>query len=119
MEIETLRKIDNLKPPAAVALNRRKGVIKMSTTEITAKLRNLKELQALIEEANAEAEAIKDELKALMIANKTEEMTVDVYKVKYTTVTSCRFDSAAFKKTHGDLYAQYSKPTVTRRFSVA
>ena len=88
MEIETLRKIDNLKPPAAVALNRRKGVIKMSTTEITAKLRNLKELQALIEEANAEAEAIKDELKALMIANKTEEMTVDVYKVKYTTVTS-------------------------------
>lgn len=91
----------------------------MSTTEITAKLRNLKELQALIEEANAEAEAIKDELKALMIANKTEEMTVDVYKVKYTTVTSCRFDSAAFKKTHGDLYAQYIKPTVTRRFSVA
>ena len=46
-------------------------------------------------------------------------MTVDVYKVKYTTVTGCRFDSAAFKKTHGDLYAQYSKPTVTRRFSVA
>ena len=119
MEIETLRKIDNLKPPAAVALNRRKGVIKMSTTEITAKLRNLKELQALIEEANAEAEAIKDELKALMIANGTEEMTVDVYKVKYTTVTGCRFDSAAFKKTHGDLYAQYIKPTVTRRFSVA
>ena len=55
----------------------------MSTTEITAKLRNLKELQALIEEANAEAEAIKDELKALMIANKTEEMTVDVYKVRF------------------------------------
>ena len=43
----------------------------MSTTEIIAKLRNLKELQALIEEANAEAEAIKDELKALMIANGT------------------------------------------------
>ena len=34
----------------------------MSTTEITAKLRNLKELQALIEEANAEAEANADEI---------------------------------------------------------
>ncbi len=91
----------------------------MSNNELTAKIRELKQLQALIEEANAEAEAIKDELKALMRANNTEEMTVDVYKVRYTTVKSSRFDSAAFKKTHADLYAQYSKPTETRRFSVA
>ena len=36
----------------------------MSTHELTAKVRELKELQQLIEEATAEAEAIKDELKA-------------------------------------------------------
>lgn len=91
----------------------------MSNNELTAKIRELKQLQALVEEANAEAEAIKDELKALMVENNTEEMTVDVYKVRYTTVKSSRFDSTAFKKTHADLYAQYSKQTETRRFSVA
>lgn len=91
----------------------------MSNNELTAKIRELKQLQALVEEANAEAEAIKDELKALMLENNTEEMTVDVYKVRYTTVKSSRFDSTAFKKTHADLYAQYSKQTETRRFSVA
>lgn len=91
----------------------------MSNNELTEKIRELKQLQALVEEANAEAEAIKDELKALMVENNTEEMTVDVYKVRYTTVKSSRFDSAAFKKTHADLYAQYSKQTETRRFSVA
>jgi len=91
----------------------------MNTLEITEKVREFKQLQALIDEASAEAEAIKDELKALMRANNTEEMTVDVYKVRYTTVKGNRFDSAAFKKTHADLYAQYSKPTETRRFSIA
>lgn len=91
----------------------------MSTHEIISKLKNLKELQALIDQANAEAETIKDELKAYMIENGTDEMTVDVYKVRYKTVSSTRFDSAAFKKTHSELYSQYVKPTVTRRFSVA
>ena len=91
----------------------------MSTNEITTKVRDLKELQALIEEAQAEAEAIKDEIKAYMTETGKEEMTVDVFKVRYTTVTSSRFDSAAFKKTHGDLYAQYTRQTETRRFSVA
>ena len=90
----------------------------MTTKEITAKVRELKELQAIINEANAEAEAIKDELKALMRANDTEEMTVDVFKIRYTTVKSSRFNSEAFKKTHAELYAQYSKPTETRYFSV-
>lgn len=60
----------------------------MSNNELTAKIRELKQLQAPVEEANAEAEAIKDELKALMVENNTEEMTVDVYKVRYTTVKS-------------------------------
>ncbi len=91
----------------------------MTTNELTTKIRELKELQALIDEATAEADAIKDELKAHMTSEGKEEMTVDVYKVRYTAVKSTRFDSAAFKKTHADLYAQYSKQTETKRFSVA
>lgn len=86
----------------------------MNTNELTSKIRELKELQALIDEATAEAEAIKDELKAHMTSEGKDEL-----KVRYTAVKSTRFDSAAFKKTHADLYAQYSKQTETKRFSVA
>lgn len=91
----------------------------MSTNELATKIRTLKELQALISEAEAEIEAIKDDVKALMTAEGTDELTVDVYKISYKVVKSSRFDSSAFKKTHGDLYEQYSRETETRRFSVA
>lgn len=91
----------------------------MSTNELATKIRTLKELQALIDEATAEIEAIKDEVKALMTAEGKDELTVDVYKVRYTVVKSSRFDSLAFKKTHAELYSQYTKETEIRRFSVA
>lgn len=91
----------------------------MSINEMTAKIRNLKELEAFIAEAQAEAEAIKDELKAQMTEQNTEEMTVDVYKVRWTTVSSDRIDTASFKKAMPDLAKQFTKTSVTRRFSIA
>lgn len=91
----------------------------MNTNELSAKIRELKSLQQLIEEAEAEMEAIRDELKTHMTEQNAEEITVDVYKVRYTTVQSSRFDTAAFKKTHADLYQQYSKPTTSKRFTIA
>ena len=54
-----------------------------------------------------------------MTAQNVEEMTVDVFKLRYKAVTSNRFDSKAFQATHAELYAQYTKPTTYRRFSVA
>lgn len=91
----------------------------MSKNEMTSKVRELKELKALLDELNAEITAIEDEIKAEMTTLNVEEMTVDVYKVRYKTVTSNRFDSTAFKATHADLYNQYTKQTTSRRFSVA
>lgn len=91
----------------------------MSTHELTSKVRELKELKAMAEELAAEITSIEDEIKAEMTARNTEEMTVDVFKVRWTKVTSNRFDTTAFKKTHGDLYEQYTKTTESRRFSIA
>ena len=91
----------------------------MSTKDLTEKVRSLKELEALIAEAQAEAESIKDELKAEMINRNTEEMMVDVFKIRYKTVKSNRFDTTAFKSTHKELYSQYIKQTESRRFTVA
>ena len=95
----------------------------MSANELTSKVRELKELKAfaeqIAEQIAEEIAKIENMLKAEMTERNTEEMTVDIYKVRWTNVTSKRFDSAAFKKTHEDLYEQYSKTTTSRRFSIA
>lgn len=91
----------------------------MSINEMTLKVRELKELKAMADELAAEITAIEDTIKAEMTAQNVEEMSVDVYKVRYKTVISNRFDSTAFKSTHADLYNQYTKQTESRRFSVA
>lgn len=91
----------------------------MSTNELTSKVRELKELKAMAEELAAEITAIEDTIKAEMTARETEEITVDVFKIRWTKVISNRFDTTAFKKTHADLYSQYTKATETRRFTIA
>ncbi len=90
----------------------------MNTQEATQKIRQLKELQALIDEAEQEAERIKNELKAYMTAQGTQEMNIDIYKLRYKTVKGSHFDTAAFRKTHEELYTQYCKPTISMRFCV-
>ena len=91
----------------------------MSTNEITSKIENIKTLQAMIDELTAEMETIKDEIKSEMTTRGVEEMTVSCFKVRYKEVSSSRFDSTEFKKTHQELYDQYCKKTVSKRFSIA
>ena len=89
----------------------------MSKTEMTNKVRELKELKAMADELAAEITAIEDSIKADMTAQDVEEITVDVYKVRYKTVKSSRIDTTALKK--AELAARFTKETESRRFSVA
>lgn len=91
----------------------------MSTNEMTAKVRELKELKAMAEELAQEITAIEDAIKAELTARNAEEMTVDVYKIRWTKVTSSRFDTTSFKKAMPELYGQFTKTSESRRFSIA
>ena len=91
----------------------------MSTVEITSKIETLKELEELIAEAQAEVEALKDEIKEEMLKQNTEELEVGKYIVRWTSVLSNRFDSTAFKKVMPELYKAYTKQVASRRFSVS
>ena len=91
----------------------------MSTIEITSKIAALKELEELIEEAKAEAETLRDEIKAEMLNRNTEEMEAGQYIIRWTSVLSQRFDTTSFKKVYGDLHKEYTKQTASRRFSIA
>mgnify|MGYP006874726002 CR=1 FL=1 len=91
----------------------------MSTIEITSKIEALKDLEALIEEAKAEAETLRDEIKAEMLNRNTEEMEAGQYIVRWTSVLSQRFDTTGFKKAYGELYKDFTKQIASRRFSIA
>ena len=62
----------------------------MSTTEITSKIEALQELEALIEEAKAEADSLRDEIKAEMLKRDTEELTAGQYIAQFAS-TDCPF----------------------------
>jgi len=91
----------------------------MSKIELYYLIEALKEWEKLMEEAKAEADAIRDQIKSEMLAQETEEMEVGNYIVRYTSVLSNRFDTTAFKREHNDLYKQFTKQTASRRFSIA
>ena len=99
--------------------NQKQRRMDMSKNELVAKIEALNEWEAVIEEAKAEAEAIRDSIKAEMMERDTEEMTAGKYIVRWTSVLSNRFDTTAFKKAHGELYKEYTKQSASRRFSIS
>ncbi len=82
------------------------------------KVKELRELHRMVEELAGEIEALQDEIKAEMTTQGVDTLSGSDWKVTWKNVASSRFDSKAFKATHAELYAQYSKPTTSRRFVV-
>jgi len=90
----------------------------MSENELNTVARDLLAVRAMIEELQAEAEALTDKLKAAMVDRGEEVLRGDGWKASWKNVSSTRFDSKAFKADHADLYTAYSKPTTTCRFLI-
>lgn len=91
----------------------------MSTIELTSKIEALREWETIIAEAQAEVEALRDQIKAEMTERNTEEMEVGAYIIRWTSVLTNRFDTTAFKKVHGDLYKEFTKQSASRRFTIS
>ena len=89
----------------------------MTIKEFETKARELRELQALIDEAQAEAEAIKDAIKAAM--GDSESVIAGEYKITYKSVTTARIDTTALKKAMPGVAQAFTKESTTRRFCVA
>jgi len=91
----------------------------MSKNEMIKKIEYLRELEEYEAEIKAEAEMIRDSLKAEMVDREVEELVVGNYIVRWTSVLSNRFDTTSFKKVYGDLYKAFTKQTNSRRFSIS
>lgn len=89
----------------------------MGTHELESKVKELRQLQSLIDEATAEAEAIKDAIKAAM--GDAEELRAGEYKVTWKAVNASRIDTTALRKALPDVAERFTRITTTRRFCVA
>lgn len=91
----------------------------MSKIELLAKIELLNKYEAMMEELKAEADTIRDTIKAEMEAREVEELIAGQYIVRYTAVLSNRFDSTAFKKVMPEIYKAYTKQVSSRRFTIS
>ena len=108
---------------AAVFLPHRGGRIyseevkRQAVQEYLSGMGSLREISQ--KEAKAEADALRDSIKAEMMERDTEELTAGQYIVRWTSVISNRFDTTAFKKVMPDVYKAYTKAVSSRRFSIS
>jgi predicted phage-related endonuclease len=73
----------------------------------------------MADELAAEIETLTDAVKEHMTAAGVDTLSGTDYKVTWRDVSSRRLDSAALKRDHAELYSQYSRETVSKRFTLA
>lgn len=91
----------------------------MSSVEIVSKIEALKEWEAILEEAKAEVESLKDIIKKEMDSRGVEELEAGQFIARFTTVVSNRLDTTALKRENAAIYQRYLKQSTSRRFSIA
>ena len=91
----------------------------MSANEMLSLVEQYKEAQQLIDAAQAEMEAIKEQIKAEMTRRGADRLDVGTHKVTLQTVTSSRLDGKALKAAAPELAAKFTKTTTAQRFVVA
>lgn len=92
----------------------------MSTPEILSKIETLREYEKLAAEAAEIVESIKDEIKRHMDDLGIEQMQAGTAIIRYTNVSSSRFDTKRFKAELGeDVYKRFTKEIISRRFTIS
>ena len=90
----------------------------MSTTELTTQARIYFELMQQIADLEAEAEAIKDQMKAVMVERASEELQGPGWRATWHNTKSSRFDAKKFKADHPELSEAYTVTTTGTRFTL-
>ena len=90
----------------------------MTKNEIISLIETMNNYDDLAAKAKAKADAIREAIKEEMIRQDTEELVAGAYIVRFTSVISNRFDSTTFKRLYADLYKDFTKQSMSRRFSI-
>ena len=90
----------------------------MSSTDLNKIAHDLLSVKRMIEELEAEKEALTDKLKAEMVERGEEVLTGDCWKASWKNVTSARLDGTALKAKMPEIAKQFTKTTTTTRFTI-
>ena len=90
----------------------------MSMNELDTRANIYFELLDQIAELEAQAEAIKDEMKAVMVDRAEEEINGHGWRATWHNTATSRFDSKAFKAAHKDLYDAFTIKATSTRFTL-
>ena len=88
----------------------------MNTRKLEKMAIEFKELQRAAEQIAAQMDEIKEEIKAAM--GSSEQITAGAYKITYKAVISHRLDTSAIKRERPEIAEQYTRETVSTRFSI-
>lgn len=89
----------------------------MSNSELAAKVRKLKNVEAKINNLMTEADDLRDQIKAHM--GDQEELQIGCFKVMWKRVKAFRLDSKSLQAELPEVAARYTVANQYRRFSVA
>ncbi len=90
----------------------------MSIDALLILVEQYKEAAQLIEAAQAEQEALKEQIKAELAERSTNYLEVGCHKVRLSDFSSTRLDSKAIKAVASDLYSEYSKTVTGTRLTI-
>lgn len=91
----------------------------MTERMIENRVKKLQAIEAQQAELEAQAEAIKAELKADLEEKGLDELATKNFIIRWKEIISNRLDGKALKAALPEIYSQYCKPSVSRRFTVA
>ena len=91
----------------------------MTLMEMEINVVKLMALKAQIKELSKQADEIESAIKKDLDRRKKESVTTENHVICWTHVLSNRFDTNAFKTDHPKLCEQYTRPSTSRRFSIA
>ena len=87
--------------------------------DLISKIREYREYKRMEEESKNHANALADEIKAVMVAAGADKMIVGEYKLSYTDCTRKDVDKTQLMADLGDRFNQYIRETAYKRFAVS
>ena len=91
----------------------------MTDRQINNRINKLQGIEAQVKELEAQAEAIRAELKADLESKGEDEHNTGCFILRWKEIISSRLDSKALKAALPDVYGQFCKASTSRRFTIA
>lgn len=91
----------------------------MTNKQLDNRVKKLQDIESRMQELEAQAEAIRAEIKADLESKGEDEHDTGSFIIRWKEIISRRLDSKALKAALPDVFAAYSKESSTRRFSIA